>query len=114
VRLSLVNLYLHGFRTPNVYEYDSLTSQERWGDYFDVILANPPFMSPKGGITPHNRFGIISLNILNPKVGRLSSYPKALFFNRARLTKPCVRCWWTGISTPWCRCLRVSFNRIQV
>jgi type I restriction enzyme M protein len=60
VRLSLVNLYLHGFRTPNVYEYDSLTSQERWGDYFDVILANPPFMSPKGGITPHNRFGVKS------------------------------------------------------
>ena len=60
VRLSLVNLYLHGFRTPNVFEYDTLTSQDRWGDYFDVILANPPFMSPKGGITPHSRFGVKS------------------------------------------------------
>ena len=60
VRLSLVNLYLHGFRTPNVFEYDTLTSQDRWSDYFDVILANPPFMSPKGGITPHSRFGVKS------------------------------------------------------
>jgi type I restriction enzyme M protein len=60
VRLSLVNLYLHGFRTPLVYEYDSLSSQDRWGEYFDVILANPPFMTPKGGIKPHNRFGVQS------------------------------------------------------
>ena len=50
VRLSLVNLYLHGFTTPNIFEYDTLTSDERWNDYADVILANPPFMSPKGGI----------------------------------------------------------------
>ncbi|HSV74342.1 MAG TPA: restriction endonuclease subunit S, partial [Chthonomonadales bacterium] len=26
----------------------------------DVILANPPFMSPKGGIRPHNRFSVQS------------------------------------------------------
>jgi type I restriction enzyme M protein len=25
-----------------------------------VILANPPFMSPKGGIKPHNRFSVQS------------------------------------------------------
>jgi type I restriction enzyme M protein len=58
VRLSLVNLYLHGFTDPHVYEYDTLTSQERWNEHADVILANPPFMSPKGGIKPHNRFSI--------------------------------------------------------
>jgi type I restriction enzyme M protein len=58
VRLSLVNLYLHGFTAPHIYEYDTLTSEERWGDYADVILANPPFMSPKGGIKPHKRFSI--------------------------------------------------------
>ena len=58
VRLSLVNLYLHGFTEPHVYEYDTLTSEERWNEYFDVILANPPFMSPKGGIKPHKRFSI--------------------------------------------------------
>ncbi len=58
VRLSLVNLYLHGFTEPHVYEYDTLTSEERWNEFSDVILANPPFMSPKGGIKPHKRFSI--------------------------------------------------------
>ncbi len=60
VRLSLVNLYLHGFTDPHIYEYDTLTSQDRWTEYADVILANPPFMSPKGGIRPHNRFSVQS------------------------------------------------------
>ena len=60
VRLSLVNMYLHGFREPRIYEYDTLTSDDRWNDYADVILANPPFMSPKGGIRPHNRFAVQS------------------------------------------------------
>ena len=60
VRLSLVNLYLHGFTDPHIAEYDSLTSQDRWNEYADVILANPPFMSPKGGIKPHNRFSVQS------------------------------------------------------
>jgi type I restriction enzyme M protein len=60
VRLSLVNLYLHGFTDPHIYEYDCLTSQERWNETADVILANPPFMSPKGGIKPHNRFSVQS------------------------------------------------------
>ncbi len=58
VRLSLVNMYLHNFPNPSVYEYDSLTSEERWDETYDVIMANPPFMSPKGGIRPHKRFSI--------------------------------------------------------
>lgn len=60
IRLSLVNMYLHGFSDPHIFEYDTLTSQERWNEYADVILANPPFMSPKGGIRPHNRFSVQS------------------------------------------------------
>ena len=60
VRLSLVNMYLHGFVAPQINEYDTLTSDERWNEYADVILANPPFMSPKGGIRPHNRFSVKS------------------------------------------------------
>ena len=60
VRLSLVNLYLHGFVEPHIAEYDTLTSEERWNEYADVILANPPFMSPKGGIRPHRRFSVQS------------------------------------------------------
>jgi type I restriction enzyme M protein len=58
VRLSLVNLYLHGFTDPHIDEYDTLTSEEKWNEFADVILANPPFMSPKGGIKPHKRFSI--------------------------------------------------------
>ncbi|MFN5930381.1 MAG: N-6 DNA methylase, partial [Sphingobacteriales bacterium] len=60
VRLSLVNLLLHNFSNPKIYEYDTLTSEDRWNEYFDVILANPPFMTPKGGIRPHKRFSIQS------------------------------------------------------
>ncbi|MEM7375612.1 MAG: N-6 DNA methylase [Bacteroidota bacterium] len=60
-RLSLVNMYLHRFTNPRIYEYDTLSSDDRWGEYYDVILANPPFFSPKGGsIQPHSRFGVQS------------------------------------------------------
>ena len=60
VRLSLVNMYLHGFLEPHIHEYDTLTSEDRWNEYADVILANPPFMTPKGGIRPHNLFSVTS------------------------------------------------------
>lgn len=60
VRLSLVNMYLHGVKEPQIFEYDSLTSEDHWHEYSDVILANPPFMSPKGGIRPHKRFSVQS------------------------------------------------------
>ncbi|MBE7733270.1 N-6 DNA methylase [Devosia faecipullorum] len=60
VRLSLVNLYLHGFADPKVEEYDTLTSEDKWTEMADVVLANPPFMSPKGGIKPHTRFQVQS------------------------------------------------------
>lgn len=60
VRLSLVNLYLHGFSDPHINEYDTLSSEDRWNENFDVVLANPPFMSPKGGIRPHKKFTIAS------------------------------------------------------
>ena len=60
VRLSRVNMYLHDFADPHISEYDTLTSEDRWGERADVILANPPFMSPKGGIRPHNRFSVKS------------------------------------------------------
>ncbi|HOG55668.1 MAG TPA: N-6 DNA methylase, partial [Candidatus Fermentibacter daniensis] len=60
VRLSQVNMYLHGFADPHIYEYDTLTSLDKWNEHADVILANPPFMSPKGGIRPHNRFTVQS------------------------------------------------------
>ncbi len=58
VRLSKVNLYLHGFPSPTIFEYDTLSSEEKWDENFDVMLANPPFMSPKGGIRPHKQFSV--------------------------------------------------------
>lgn len=60
VKLALVNLYLHGFSDPKIFEYDTLSSDKRWGENFDIVMANPPFMTPKGGITPHNKFSIQS------------------------------------------------------
>ena len=58
VRLSLVNMYLHGFVDPHISEYDTLSNEDRWNEYADVIMANPPFMSPRGGVRPHKRFSI--------------------------------------------------------
>jgi type I restriction enzyme M protein len=60
VRIAQVNMYLHQFKNPQIFQYDSLTNEDRWSDKFDVILANPPFMTPKGGIKPHNKFALNS------------------------------------------------------
>ncbi len=60
VKLATINLYLNHRQSPDVSVYDTLTSEERWNDHYDVILANPPFMSPKGGIRPHQRYSISS------------------------------------------------------
>jgi type I restriction enzyme M protein len=60
VRIAQVNMYLHQFKNPQIFQYDSLTNDERWNEKFDVILANPPFMTPKGGIRPHSKFSISS------------------------------------------------------
>src|SRR3989338_5453115 len=49
VRLSLVNLYLHGFTDPHIFEYDTLTSEERWNEFADVKRCapkRPPRPSP--------------------------------------------------------------------
>ena len=59
-RIAQVNMYLHQFKNPKIVQYDTLSQDERWNDKFDVILANPPFMSPKGGIKPHSKFAIQS------------------------------------------------------
>lgn len=58
VKLSKVNLFLHGFSSPDIAIYDTLSNDARWDDKFDIIAANPPFMTPKGGVTPHQRFRI--------------------------------------------------------
>ena len=60
VRIALLNMYLHDLVDPHIYEYDTLTSEQRWNDWADVIIANPPFMTPKGGIRPHSKFSVQS------------------------------------------------------
>jgi type I restriction enzyme M protein len=60
VRIAQVNMYLHQFKNPKIVQYDTLSMEERWADKFDVILANPPFMSPRGGVQPHNKFSVQS------------------------------------------------------
>ena len=58
VKIAKMNMYLHGCASPDISEYDSLTFDDYWNEKFDVILANPPFMTPKGGISPHNKFRV--------------------------------------------------------
>ncbi|HEY3320080.1 MAG TPA: N-6 DNA methylase [Planctomycetota bacterium] len=58
VKLSKVNLFLHGFPDPAIHIYDALSNDARWHEKADLILANPPFMTPKGGVTPHTKFRI--------------------------------------------------------
>jgi type I restriction enzyme M protein len=58
VKLSKVNLFLHGFPDPAIHIYDTLSNDARWNEKADLILANPPFMTPKGGVTPHAKFRI--------------------------------------------------------
>ena len=58
-KLAMANMYLHTQdKNPNIDNYDTLTSTDHWSEYADVMLANPPFMTPKGGIRPHSRFRV--------------------------------------------------------
>lgn len=90
-RIASVNMYLHQFKNPKISQYDTLSSEERWGDKYDVILANPPFMSPKGGIKPHTKFTVPStrsevlfvdyiMNHLRPKGRAAIIVPEGVIF----------------------------------
>jgi len=98
VRIAQVNMYLHQFKNPQIFQYDSLTSEDRWSDKFDVILANPPFMSPKGGIKPHNKFSVSSnraevlfvdyiINHLRPKGRAGIIVPEGIIFQSGNAYK---------------------------
>ena len=60
VKFSLANLYLHGLKVPNVSENDTLLNENLWQHTFDIIVANPPFITPTGGAHRHSRFAIAS------------------------------------------------------
>jgi type I restriction enzyme M protein len=98
VRMSQVNMYLHKFTAPKIYNYNTLASEERWNDKFDVILANPPFMSPKGGVKPHNKFSIQAnrtkvlfvdyiMNHLRPKGRAGMIVPEGVIFQSGKAYK---------------------------
>ena len=57
-RTAQVNMYLHGFKNPDIRIYDTLSDDKYWDEEYDVIMANPPFMTPKGGIKPHSKFNV--------------------------------------------------------
>lgn len=59
-KIARVNLYLHGFKTPKISEDDTLSNIKLWENKYDVILANPPFMTPKWGIKVHEWYSIKS------------------------------------------------------
>ena len=57
VKFSKVNLFLHNFKRPNIFPHDTISKPKYWDKEFDLILANPPFMTPVGGIVPlKNKF----------------------------------------------------------
>lgn len=98
VRMSQVNMYLHKFTAPKIYNYNTLASEERWNEKFDVILANPPFMSPKGGVKPHNKFSIQAsrtevlfvdyiMNHLRPKGRAGMIVPEGVIFQSGKAYK---------------------------
>jgi type I restriction enzyme M protein len=98
VRIAQANMYLHQFKNPQIFQYDTLTSEERWNDKYDVILANPPFMSPRGGIRPHNKFSVTSnraevlfvdyiINHLRPKGRAGIIVPEGIIFQSGNAYK---------------------------
>ena len=106
VRLSLVNMYLHGFAAPHIFEYDTLTSEDRWNEYADVILANPavhvaegrhPSPQPLLGQVQAQRSPVRGLhggapNSCMAAQGSLSQ--KASSFRVRTLTSSYEKCWW--------------------
>jgi hypothetical protein len=53
-----LNLFL---KEINYFDYDhseNLGNAFEYLESYNIILANPPFMTPKGGIRPHNRFSV--------------------------------------------------------
>jgi type I restriction enzyme M protein len=98
VRIAQVNMYLHQFKHPKILQYDTLSSDANWDDKFDIIFANPPFMSPKGGINPHNKFSVLStrsevlfvdyiMNHLRAKGRAAIIVPEGIIFQSATVYK---------------------------
>ena len=60
IKFAISNLYLHSIKNPNISQHNTLTSNDGWEERYDVILTNPPFSTPKGGVKPTDRFTLNS------------------------------------------------------
>ena len=117
-KLAMANMYLHTQdKNPNIANYDTLTSADHWNEYADVMLANPPFMTPKGGIRPHSRFprgcqegrgAVRGLHRLSPERARAGRHHRAGGHNLPESETPtgsCAAFCWTKAWLPSFRCL---------
>jgi len=59
VRIGLMNLMMHGISTPNIDQKDTLSKKYDEDNYYDVVMANPPF---KGSIDKGDINESFSLN----------------------------------------------------
>ena len=56
VKLAAIHLFLQHQQNPRIEVYDTISHDRHWNDHYDVILANPPFMTPAGITAAHSRF----------------------------------------------------------
>ncbi len=70
VRIGLMNLMMHGIATPNIEQKDTLSKKYDEDNFYDVVMANPPF---KGSIDK----GDINEGLLLP-----TTKTELLFINR--------------------------------
>jgi type I restriction enzyme M protein len=70
VRISLMNLMLHGIIYPNIERNDTLSKKYNEDNYYDVILANPPFK------------GSIDKGDINENLSLKTTKTELLFVNR--------------------------------
>lgn len=70
VRIGLMNLMMHGISVPNIEQKDTLSKKYDEDNYFDVIMANPPFK------------GSIDKGDINESLSLPTTKTELLFINR--------------------------------
>lgn len=70
VRIGLMNLMMHGISNPNIEQKDTLSKKYDEDNYFDVIMANPPFK------------GSIDKGDINESLSLATTKTELLFINR--------------------------------
>jgi len=70
VRIGLMNLMMHGIAHPNIEQKDTLSKKYDQDNYFDVIVANPPFK------------GSIDKGDINESLSLPTTKTELLFINR--------------------------------